>query len=135
MNTRFSTRLPHNALIALAMVSGAALAQHDGHHSPAPTPSAPAAPAAASVGTSAAQAAAPSELPWTDAEVRRVDLGAGKVTLKHGDIANLGMPPMTMVFQAQNPAALATLKVGDRVRFTADQIKGAYTVLRIEPLP
>jgi len=64
-----------------------------------------------------------------------VDVRNGKITLKHADIINLGMPPMTMAFQAREPQALATLKVGDRVRFTSDQINGAYTVLRIEPLP
>ena len=68
----------------------------------------------------------------TEAEVRKVDGAAGKITLKHGEIKNLGMPPMTMVFQVKDPAFLAQVKAGDRVHFTADKIKGAYTVLSIE---
>ena len=68
----------------------------------------------------------------TEAEVRKVDVAAGKLTLRHGEIKNLGMPPMTMVFQVKDPAFLAQVKAGDRVNFTADKIKGAYTVLSIE---
>jgi len=68
----------------------------------------------------------------TEAEVRKVDVAAGKLTLRHGEIKNLGMPPMTMIFQVKDPAFLAQVKAGDRVHFTADKIKGAYTVLSIE---
>lgn len=107
----------------LAGAGSLALAQHSGH-SPAASPSA--APPAA---------AAPGALPWAEAEVRRVDAGAGAVTLRHGDIRNLDMPPMTMVFKARNPAILNGIKAGDKVRFTADQINGTYTVLSIEPRP
>jgi Cu(I)/Ag(I) efflux system protein CusF len=57
--------------------------------------------------------------PATDAEVRKVDKDAGKITLKHGEIKNLDMPPMSMVFQV-------------KVSFTADKINGQYTVLSIE---
>ena len=58
---------------------------------------------------------------------------AGKVTLKHGPIENLGMPGMTMVFRATNPALLDKLKAGDKVRFAADRAGDDYTVSRIEP--
>jgi Cu(I)/Ag(I) efflux system protein CusF len=44
------------------------------------------------------------------------------------------MPPMTMVFQMRDPALLAQVKAGDRVRFTAVQVNGAYTVLSLQPL-
>jgi Cu/Ag efflux protein CusF len=74
-------------------------------------------------------------LPWVNAEVRRIDAAAGKISLKHGDIPNLDMPPMTMVFQVRDPAILGGLKAGDQVRFTADQLQGAYTVLSIEKRP
>ena len=82
-------------------------------------------------------AAPPSQaasLPWTEGEVRKVDTAAGKLTLRHGDIRNLDMPPMTMVFQVRDPGWLGPLKAGDRVRFTADKVNGAYTVMSIEPL-
>lgn len=72
-------------------------------------------------------------LPMADAEVRKVDIDAKKITLKHGEIKNLDMPPMTMVFQAKDPSVLAKFKAGDKVQFTAEKINGAYTVMTIEP--
>ena len=71
--------------------------------------------------------------PATEAEVRKVDKDAGKITLKHGEIRNLDMPPMSMVFQVKDKALLDKVKAGDKVSFTADKIDGAYTVLSIEP--
>ncbi len=73
-------------------------------------------------------------LPMTEAEVRKVDIDAKKITLKHGEIKNLDMPPMSMVFQVKDPALLTKVKAGDKVQFTADKINGAYTVMTIEPL-
>ena len=69
----------------------------------------------------------------SDGEVRRVDKEAKKLTIRHGPIQNLDMPPMTMVFQVQDPAVLDTVKPGDKIRFAADKIGGAYTVTKIEP--
>ncbi|MBT9463218.1 DUF411 domain-containing protein [Hydrogenophaga sp.] len=74
-------------------------------------------------------------LPMVEAEVRRVDTATGKISLKHGEIKNLDMPPMTMVFQVKDTALLGKIKAGDRVRFTAMQVNGAYTVMSIEPMP
>ncbi|HEY5634900.1 MAG TPA: copper-binding protein [Burkholderiaceae bacterium] len=81
-----------------------------------------------------ATAAGATDAALADGEVRRIDRAQGKVTLKHGEISNLQMPPMTMVFRAKDPAVLDRLKVGDKVRFAADQIDGAFTVTRIEPV-
>ncbi len=78
-------------------------------------------------------ALAQATLPPTEGEVRKVDKEAGKVTLKHGEIKNLEMPGMTMVFQVKDPALLEKVKTGDQVSFTADKVNGAYTVLTIEP--
>jgi Cu(I)/Ag(I) efflux system protein CusF len=66
-------------------------------------------------------------------EVRRVDLEMRKVTLRHGPIPNLQMPEMTMVFQVRDPAMLRDLKAGDKIRFKADKIDGAFTVTAVEP--
>ncbi len=66
-------------------------------------------------------------------EVRRIDKAAGKITLRHGEIANLQMPPMTMVFVASDPAFLDRAQVGDKVRFRADQQGGAYRVIELLP--
>jgi Cu(I)/Ag(I) efflux system protein CusF len=79
--------------------------------------------------TQAAPAATPT---LTDGEVRKVDKAAGKITLKHGEIKNLGMAPMSMVFQAKNPALLDKVKAGDKVRFTAAEINGVLTLMSIE---
>lgn len=67
-----------------------------------------------------------------DGEVRKVDKGAGKITIKHGPIANLDMPGMTMVFRANDPAILGHVKSGDKIRFAADKVSGAYTVTEID---
>jgi Cu(I)/Ag(I) efflux system protein CusF len=67
-----------------------------------------------------------------EAEIRKVDLDAKKVTLKHGPIKNLDMPPMTMVFQVRDAALLDKLKAGDKVRFSAEQQQGAYVVTAVE---
>lgn len=69
----------------------------------------------------------------TEGEVRKVDKEAKKLTIRHGAIANLDMPPMTMVFQTQDPAMLDSVKIGDKVRFRAEKTGGAYVVTRIEP--
>jgi hypothetical protein len=69
-----------------------------------------------------------------EAEVRKVDAAAGRITLKHGEIRNLDMPPMTMVFRVQDPALLAGVKAGDSVRFAAVQGAGGQLVVtRLEP--
>ena len=65
--------------------------------------------------------------------MRKVDKEAKKLTIRHGPLANLDMPPMTMVFQVTDPAMLDQLKVGDKIRFQADKVGGAYTVTRVEP--
>lgn len=67
-----------------------------------------------------------------DGEVRRVDRDAKKITIKHGPISNLDMPPMTMVFQVQDPAILDQVKAGDKIKFNADKVGSAYTVKKIE---
>ncbi len=70
--------------------------------------------------------------PMTDAEIRKIDKEAKKITLKHGPIANLDMPAMTMVFQVADPAMLENFKAGDKVRFAADKSGGGFTVTKIE---
>jgi Cu/Ag efflux protein CusF len=68
-----------------------------------------------------------------DAEVRKLDVAGGKVTLKHGEIKRMDMPPMTMVYRVKDPAQLSRLQVGDKVRFSAEKIDGQYTVTMIQP--
>ena len=68
----------------------------------------------------------------TDAEVRKVDKDAKKITLKHGEIKNLDMPAMTMVFQVKDSALLDKVKVGDKVKFKAEKVASGYAVTEIE---
>ena len=68
----------------------------------------------------------------TEGEVRKIDKEAKKITLKHGDIKNLDMPGMTMVFQVKDAALLDKVKAGDKVLFTAEKADGAIIVTAIE---
>ena len=70
----------------------------------------------------------------TDAEVRKVDKESKKITLKHGEIKNLDMPPMTMVFNVSDPSMLDKVQAGDKVRFTATNDGGKFTVTEIQPV-
>ena len=116
--------LPAAALCALVLVCAAAGASaqtatggHAGHGAAsAPTP-----------------AAASAE--WAEAEVRRIDAANGRVTLRHGPIRSLDMPPMTMVFQARDPAQVSGLQPGDKVRFQAAAEGGKYILTQIEKQP
>lgn len=99
-------------LIALAPLPVAAV---DAHHE----------------GTGTVAAATGSQL--AEGEVRKVDKETGKITLRHGPIANLDMPAMSMVFQVKDPAFLDQVKVGDKVRFQAEKSGSQYIVTRIEP--
>jgi Cu(I)/Ag(I) efflux system periplasmic protein CusF len=82
---------------------------------------------------SAAQPQASVADEWTDGEIRKIDKEAGKVTLKHGEIRNLGMPPMAMTFEARDAKVLGGFKAGDKVRFRADFVNGKYMLRDIEP--
>jgi Cu/Ag efflux protein CusF len=87
----------------------------------------------------AVQAATPASAPasvadeYTNAEIRKIDAQAGKITLKHEEIRNLGMPPMAMVFEMKDPSALGRFKAGDKVRFRAVYQGGKYIVTDLEP--
>jgi len=60
-------------------------------------------------------------MPLSEGVIRKVDAAAGKVTIRHGELANLGMPPMTMTFTASDHTLLKGYKAGDKVRFRADE--------------
>lgn len=101
----------------LAMIGGAPLAlaqtDHDAHHG----------------GASAA-----AEAPLAEGTVKKIDKSAGKLTIAHGPLASLNMPPMTMVFRAAEPGLLEQVKVGDKIRFAVERVGGALTVTAIEPM-
>ena len=73
-----------------------------------------------------------SAVAMTDGEVRKIDKENKKITLKHGEIKNLEMPGMTMVFQVKDPAMLDRVKTGDKVMFKAEKANGAMVVTEIQ---
>ena len=83
----------------------------------------------------AAAASAPASPDMAVGEVRRIDLDTGRITLKHGEIKNLDMPPMTMVFGVKDKAVLGLFKAGDKVRFRVVREGGQYTVTDIVAAP
>ena len=70
-----------------------------------------------------------------DGEVRKIDKAQAKITLKHGEIKNLDMPPMTMVFRVKDAKLLETVAVGDKVKFAAEKIDGNYVVTQLAKAP
>jgi Cu(I)/Ag(I) efflux system protein CusF len=102
--------------IALALAAGAGLPLHAQTVAPA---------AAASADRKAAM---------TEGEVRKVDRKTKKITLKHGEIENLDMGPMTMVFQVSDARLLDKVKAGDKIRFRAANQGGKLMVTDIQPL-
>ena len=68
----------------------------------------------------------------TDGEVRKVDKDAKKLTIKHGEIKNLDMPPMTMVFRVKDAGVLDKVKVGDKVRFVVQKSDTGFVVTDIQ---
>jgi Cu(I)/Ag(I) efflux system protein CusF len=78
--------------------------------------------------TAPASAAAP----MVEGEVRKIDKEQGKISLRHGPIPNLDMGAMSMVFRVSDPKMLDTVKDGDKVKFTADKVNGAFTVMSIQ---
>ncbi|MGH8855291.1 MAG: copper-binding protein [Telluria sp.] len=76
------------------------------------------------------QSAAAIEL--TDGEVKKIDKEAGKLTLRHGELKNLNMAAMSMVFRVKEPAMLDQVTVGDKVKFAADRVNGAVTIVQLQ---
>ena len=68
---------------------------------------------------------------FTEAEVKKVYKDSGKITLKHGEIKNLDMPGMTMQFKVKDPTMLNNINAGDKVLFTAEQMKDELIVTSI----
>ena len=68
----------------------------------------------------------------SEGEIRKVDKDAKKITIKHGELKNLDMPPMTMVFHVKDPGILEKVKQGDKVSFVAEKVGGQFTVTQIE---
>jgi Cu/Ag efflux protein CusF len=79
-----------------------------------------------------ASAEASKSLPMINGQVKKVDESAGKMTIKHDAITNLDMGAMTMVFKANDPAMLKTVRPGEKIKFSADKVNGQLTVMKVE---
>jgi Cu(I)/Ag(I) efflux system periplasmic protein CusF len=80
-----------------------------------------------------AAAAHPARAQMVDGQVMKIDESAGKITLKHGPLKKFDMDEgMSMVFRAQDPTMLKSVKVGDKVKFEVDRINGQFTVTKIQ---
>ena len=67
-----------------------------------------------------------------EGQILKIDLEAGKVTIKHGDIRNVGMPPMTMVFPVKDKAMLGGVKSGDKIHVKVVRESGHLVVTDIQ---
>lgn len=90
-------------------------------------------PSMAQTAPAAAPAAQVMSADMTEGEIRKVSKDTGKVTIKHGAIKNLDMPPMTMVFTAKDPSMLDKIAVGDKVLFTVIDEGGKMVVTAMQP--
>ena len=75
------------------------------------------------------------QAPATTGQVTKIDKANARVTIKHGEIKHLDMPPMTMVWRVSDPKQLDGLAAGDQVRFTAEKVGGSFTVTSIGKAP
>jgi len=72
---------------------------------------------------------------WANVEICCIDVAANKITLRHGPIPRLDMPPMTTVFHARDATLLQGLRLVMAVRFRAQKVGGAYIVTDIKAQP
>ncbi len=69
---------------------------------------------------------------YTQGVIKKVNMKLGKVTIKHGELKNLDMPGMTMVFRTANKDMLEKMKAGTKIQFIADRVKGKLTVVEVK---
>ena len=69
----------------------------------------------------------------TDGEIRKIDKETGKITIKHGEIKHMDMPPMSMVFNVKDKAMLDKVQVGEKIQFIVVQDAGKMVVTDIKP--
>lgn len=69
---------------------------------------------------------------WTKGEIRKMDMDNKRLTIKHEEIRNLDMPPMTMVFRVRDTGLIAAYKVGDLIQFQAEMDGKNYVLTAIQ---
>ena len=69
----------------------------------------------------------------TSGEIQKIDKDTGRLTIRHGEIRNLGMPAMTMVFATKDKSMADKVRTGDKIRFKAVNENGKLVVTDIAP--
>ena len=69
---------------------------------------------------------------YTKGYVKKINMKAGKVTIRHEELKNLDMPAMTMVFRTADKGMLESLKQGENIEFVAERVKGKLTVTEVK---
>lgn len=87
------------------------------------------------LGAAAVALSVHAQAPGASGEITKLDTANKRLTVKHGEIKNLDMPPMTMVFRVSDDKLLEGLAVGQRIGFTAERINGQYTITSISKAP
>lgn len=85
---------------------------------------------AASIALTAYTVPAVAQEATASGEVRRIDAQAGKITIKHGAIADLQLPAMSLVYTIA-PDLLVGVQPGDKVKFTAKRENDQYIITKI----
>lgn len=81
-----------------------------------------------------AQASTTAASEFSEGEIRTLYKDEGQVTIKHGEIKNLHMSAMTMMFAVKEKSMLAKLQVGDKVKFKAIEKSGALLITEIKKM-
>jgi Cu(I)/Ag(I) efflux system periplasmic protein CusF len=108
---KIQTALASAALALASVISSSAFAQHKMEHNKVEVVAKPG---------------------MTDGEVRKIDKEAGKITIKHGEIKHMDMPPMTMVFVVKDKALFDKTAVGAKILFMAAHENGQMIVTEIQ---
>jgi Cu/Ag efflux protein CusF len=85
-----------------------------------------------SMDMSSTKSATPADAALADGVVRKVDRQAGMVTIQHGELKNVGMPPMTMAYKAKDAAMVNRAIEGEKIRFRLENINDSYTITTLE---
>lgn len=82
--------------------------------------------------TSAASSEVRADTALSDGVVRKVDRPSGMITIEHGALENVGMPPMTMAYKAKDETVLQQAKEGEKVKFRLENLNGTYTIMTLK---
>lgn len=88
----------------------------------------------ASAGVLLVVLASAAQAQWANGEIRRIDAQNLRLTIKHGEIKALDMPPMTMVFYVKDPVLLQGLAVQDTIEFQASLEGTKYYLTEVQKL-